>query len=87
MRWESAFRTALHAFGIRAGGPSDRLLKYRIDGLRVWEKKNDSWILHIYKVVRGRKGRGPSRILVQSKQASRKEISDAGAAFLGEPPF
>jgi hypothetical protein len=86
-RWVDRFRRDLGSFGIPADGPHERLLAYRIDGLRVWEKKGSVWFIHEYRERSGARRSRRSRTLVRTKQASRAEMDAAGQAWLNHAPF
>jgi hypothetical protein len=91
-------RAALHRFGIDAEIARD-VRRYRIDGVRVWERRDCGWFLHTYRYVREQlirvlrrsDGRdvpiyGTARYeRVATKQASKKEIRDAARLLEGDP--
>jgi hypothetical protein len=91
-------RATLRGFGVTVGSWND-VYRYRVDGLRLWERRECGWFIHAYRRVPERIVPGPPRsdgrhVLVRiaahlvraaTKQASRKEMRDA-SALLETPP-
>ncbi len=85
-----AAQTALRAFGLQVASAED-IRRYRVDGMRVWERRDCGWFIHTYRavpeqlirVITRSDGRDvpiystPYRERVATKQASKKEIRDA----------
>lgn len=88
----------LRAFGLPADLARE-IYRYRVDGMRLWERRDCGWFIHTYRRV-------PERIIpgvprsdgrevrvtiashlerVATKQASRKEIRDACELLCGDP--
>jgi hypothetical protein len=80
-------QAALRAFGIEVTTHADSQ-RYRVDGLRVWERRDCGWFIHTYRVTPGPLVRvvtrcdgsevpiygAPRYERVATKQASRKEM-------------
>lgn len=83
-------QAALRALGVDASNAAD-IWRYRLDGLRVWERRDCGWFIHTYRyvpkqlvrVITRSDGRevpiyGTARYeRVATKQASKKEIREA----------
>jgi hypothetical protein len=83
-------RAALRALGVDASNAAD-IRRYRVDGLRVWERRDCGWFIHTYRYVPKQLVRvitrsdgsevpiyGTARYeRVATKQASKKEIREA----------
>ena len=84
-------RAALRALDIGASSVAD-IRRYRVDGLRVWERRDCGWFIHTYSYVLEQLVRvitrsdgsevpiygTPRYERVATKQASKKEIREAG---------
>jgi hypothetical protein len=91
-------RAALRAFGIDASTAAE-IRRYRVDGMRVWERRECGWFIHTYcyvpeqlvRVVARGDGRevrvysAPHYERAATKQASKKEIRDARRMLEGDP--
>ena len=83
-------QAALRAFGLSAANPED-IRRYRVDDMRVWERRDCGWFIHTYRRVPEQlmrvltRGDGselpiystPRLDRVASKQANKKESRDA----------
>jgi hypothetical protein len=83
-------QAALRAFGLSAANAED-IRRYRVDGMRVWERRDCGWFIHTYWCVPEQLMRvltrsdgsefpiysTPRLERVAMKQASKKEIRDA----------
>lgn len=91
-------QAALQAFGISASIAAD-IRRYRVDGQRVWERREGGWFVHIYRhvpeqlvrVITRSDGREvpiyrPAHYeRVATKQASKKEIRLAARLLERDP--
>lgn len=91
-------QTALRTFGIPSSTAQD-IRRYRVDGLRVWERRDGCWFIHTHRrvpeqlvrVVTRSDGRevpiyGSAHYeRVATKQASKKEIRDAETLLRRDP--
>lgn len=91
-------QTALRLFGIPSSTAQD-VRRYRIDGLRVWECRDGSWFIHVYRYVPEQLIRVITRTDGRevpifgsahyergaTKQASKKEIRDAQPLLRQDP--
>jgi hypothetical protein len=96
--WVAA-QAALRAFGLPAATAAE-VRRYRVDGLRVWERRDCGWFIHTYREVPEELTRilirsdgrevpiyAPARLeRIATKQASRKEIRHA-RSLLGRDPL
>lgn len=75
-RWneegEREFRVALKRFGIYTFGAD--LRAYRIDGLRLWEKRGGHWFINFYREPRTGDFDPSRRQWLRRKQAGKKEM-------------
>ena len=91
-------REAVRTFGLPSETAAD-IRRYRIDGERVWEHRDEGWFIHTYRwvpealietIIRS-DGRGIRRYKpahfarVSTKQASRKEIRAAATLLEADP--
>jgi hypothetical protein len=91
-------RAALRALGVDASSVAD-IRRYRVDGLRVWERRDGGWLIHTCRYVPEQLVRvmtrsdgsevaiyGTSRYeRVATKQASKKEIREARRILERDP--
>ena len=91
-------RATLRALGVYASSVAD-IRRYRVDGLRVWERRDFGWFIHTYRyvpeqlvrVITRSDGRevpiyGTARYeRVATKQASKKEIREARRILERDP--
>ena len=91
-------RAALRGLGVDASSVAD-IRRYRVDGLRVWERQDGGWFIHTYRyvpeqlvrVITRSDGRevpiyGTARYeRVATKQASKKEIREARQILERDP--
>jgi len=89
---------ALRAFGISASTATD-IRRYRVDGQRVWERREGGWFIHVYQHVPAQLVRritrsdghevpidSPAHLeRVSTKQASKSEIHAAGRLLQRDP--
>jgi hypothetical protein len=78
---------------------ADAIRRYRVDGLRLWEHRDEGWFIHTYRLVPERlvrvitRSNGPDvpvyrsaqRERVATKQANKKEIRDARPLLVRDP--
>lgn len=88
----------LRAFGLQAS-TADDIRRHRVDGLRVWERRDCGWFIHTYRFVPERLVRVITRTdgrevpiyatahheREATKQASKKEIRNAQQLLKGDP--
>jgi hypothetical protein len=91
-------QAARRAFGLQAS-TADDIRRYRVDGLRVWERSHRGWFIHTYRFVPEQLIRVITRsdgrqvpiystahyARVATKQAGKKEIRDAGRLLERDP--
>ena len=91
-------QAALRVFGIPAASARD-IRRYRVEGLRVWERRDSCWFVHIYRLVPEQLIRVITRSdgrevpiygsahyeRVATKQAGKKEIRDALSLLQRDP--
>ncbi len=91
-------QAALRAFGLGASTASD-IRRYRVDGVRVWERRDCGWFIHTYRyvpeqlvrVITRSDGRevpiysAPQYERVATKQASKKQIREARRILERDP--
>jgi hypothetical protein len=91
-------QATLRAFGLPASTAEDIRL-YRVDGMRVWERRDCGWFIHTYRRVPEQLIRvitrsdgsempiyGTARLeRIATKQASKKEIRRASRLLSGDP--
>jgi hypothetical protein len=89
---------ALRGFGILSSTAQD-VRRYRVDGVRVWERRESGWFVHTYRhvpaqlvrVITRSDGRdvpiylSPHYERAATKQASKKEIRDAQTLLRRDP--
>jgi hypothetical protein len=91
-------QATLRAFGVSAA-TADDIRRYRVDSMRVWERRDCGWFIHTYRRVPGQLVRvltrsdgselqiyGTARFeRIATKQASKKEIRDAMTLLQRDP--
>jgi hypothetical protein len=91
-------QAALQAFGISASTAAD-VRRYRVDGDRVWERRDGGWFIHVYRRVPEHLVRVITRSdgrevpiynsahleRVSTKQASKSEIRASGRLLERDP--
>lgn len=99
--WDPRLRPpqdALRAFGIDAVTAAD-VRRYRVDGARVWERRDAGWFIHTYRMVPAQVVRvitrsdgtevpiyaQPRRERTATKQAGKKEIRCAATLLASDP--
>ena len=91
-------QAALRVFGVQASTAND-IRRYRLDGLRAWERRECGWFIHTYRLVPEKLVRIVTRSdghevpiygtayyeRVSTKQANKREIRKAGRLLARDP--